>query len=124
MITLKPTETLEPHIRQNGITTGPRKLEIYKRALALRNTPALYSQANTEDPTVFVKLFDPAGSWSWLLTEWDGNSEAFGMTIGHEKEFGYVDLVELSEIPGALGIGIEVDVWFLPQPLSQALNTR
>jgi hypothetical protein len=122
MKTLKPTETLDRHIRQNGITTGPRKLEIFKRALALRGTPAMHSQENTEDPTVFVKLFDPAGSWSWLISEWDLDCTAFGLIIGQDQEFGYVDLAELSEVPGALGIGIEVDVWFLPQPLSKAIQ--
>src|ERR1035441_6854776 len=102
METLKPTETLERHISQKGITIGPQKLEIFKRALALRGTWVIHSQENTEDPTVFVKLSTP----------------------DQDQEFGYVDLAELSEVPGALGIGIEVDVWFLPQPLSEAIRSE
>ena len=67
METLKPTETLERHISQKGITIGPQKLEIFKRALALRGTWVIHSQENTEDPTVFVKLFDPwPGPRVWI----------------------------------------------------------
>ena len=124
MKTIKPTETLERHVRQAGITTGPPKLELFRRALALRATPPVGAQENAKDSTVFVKLFDPCGPCTWFLLEWDGHAEAFGFVIGHEKEFGYIDLAELAEVPGALGIGIEIDIWFLPQPLSQAVTAR
>lgn len=119
METLKPTQTLEQHIRQAGITTGSRKLEMIKLALALRGTPPLRSQEGAMDPIVHVKLFDPCTSWTWLILEWNQDTEAFGVIVGHEAEFGYIDLNELSSVPGALGIGIEVDVSFLPQPLSR-----
>jgi hypothetical protein len=119
---LLPTETLEKHIQQAGVTTGPRKLHLFKLALALRGTPELYSQENADDPTVYVKLFDPCGAWTWFIFEWDSNLVAFGMTIGNEKELGYIDLAELAEVPGALGIGMEVDVWFKPQRLTQAIK--
>jgi hypothetical protein len=36
---------------------------------------------------------------------------------GFEKEYGSFSLRELSEVKGALGIGLEVDVWFTPIPL-------
>lgn len=49
-----PTETLEHHINQAGVTTGPRKLEIFKLALALRRTPNLYSQEHKNNPTAYV----------------------------------------------------------------------
>jgi len=31
----------------------------------------LYSQENGKDPLVITKLFDPCGSASWYLTEYD-----------------------------------------------------
>jgi hypothetical protein len=117
-----PNESLERYIDQAGVTTGPRKLAVLKLALRLRNTPGIRAQENAEDPMVHVKVFDPCGMWTWFVLEWDGASAAFGVSIGPEKELGYVDLVELSEVPGALGIGLEVDVWFKPQPLSRALE--
>jgi Protein of unknown function (DUF2958) len=119
---LAPTETLDRHIPQTGITTGPKKLALIQRALRLRSTPPLRSQEQLDDPTVYVKLFDPCGLWAWLITEWDSRGLAFGVTLGHEKESGYIDLAELSEVSGALGIGMEIDVWFLPQPLSHAVK--
>ncbi|MCX6926392.1 MAG: DUF2958 domain-containing protein [Verrucomicrobia bacterium] len=122
MKTIPPTQPLEPHLQQSGITTAPGKLKLFKRALALRGTPPLRAQENAEDPTVFVKLFDPCGNWTIFILEWDTQELTFGFTIGHEPEFGYVDLAELAGISGPLGIGFEVDAWFLPQPLSKAVQ--
>jgi Protein of unknown function (DUF2958) len=119
---LAPTESLDRHIRQTGITTGPTKLALIQRALRLRGTPPFRSQEQLDDPTVFLKIFDPCGGFTWLITEWDGKNCAFGMGISYMEEFGYIDLPELSEAAGPLGIGMEIDVWFLPQPLSQAIK--
>jgi hypothetical protein len=45
--------------------------------------PALYATENTQgDPLVRIKLFDPTGSWTWYLLEWDGQHEAFGLVVG------------------------------------------
>ena len=123
MKTIPPTETLEKYINQAGTTTGPRKLQLFKLALALRGTPQIYSQATIPDPTVYIKVFDPCGSWTWFLVEFEveGN-QTFGLTVGHDVELGYIDLAELAELPGALGIGMEINVWFLPQSLSQAMQ--
>ena len=39
-----------------------------------RRLPPLYSQENTEDPTVHCKFFTPDSSWTWFATE--GSEEA------------------------------------------------
>lgn len=118
---MKVTETLSESINQNGITTGPQKLAIFQKALWLRGTPAICSQDGLGlNAIAHVKLFDPAGSWTWFITEWDGGDECFGLVCGHERELGYISLNELSRVRGALGIGIEVDVHFLPQTLTEA----
>lgn len=65
-----------------------------------------------------MKLFDPCGSWSWYVTEWDGDGEAFGLVCGAYAELGYISLAELASFRGALGIGIELDMHWSPRPLS------
>ena len=108
MPTLLPTETLERHINQNGVLPGPQKLAQFKQALTLRGTPLLYSQEDKGDEAIAqIKLFDPCGSWTWFIIEWDGADEAFGLVFGDCCEFGYIPLPELASVPGALGIGLE-----------------
>ncbi len=85
--------------------------------------PKLYSQEGAEDPTAYVKFFDPAGSFTWFVTEgeWQGNGDFlfFGRVDGPEKEFGYFSLRELQSVQGRFGLGIERDLWFKPMPLSE-----
>jgi len=83
------------------------------------------TRLNDSSPIAYVKLFDPSGSWTWYLTEYserapDGTLNlAFGLVNGHEPELGYIDLAELAHAKGRLGIGIEIDLHFRPQPLGQ-----
>jgi len=84
----------------------------------LRDTPALYAQEDKEEEAfVYVKVFDPCGSWTWFITEWDGEDQAFGLVRGHCDELGYFSLAELASVQGVMGIGLEIDVHFLPQTL-------
>lgn len=115
------TETfvyLADHINQNGITYGAKKLELMRKACSLRNVPInnVGEEGETLDPLFRVKLFDPCGSWSWYIQEYDPASDiAFGLVEGHETELGSFSLTELSEIKGRMGIGIEVDTHFSPK---------
>lgn len=103
---------------QNGIKPGATKLAQFKEALKVRQTPPLYSQdGKGMNVLATVKLFDPCGRWTWYITEWDGDRCAFGLVDGHEAELGYIDLEYLSNTKGRLGIGIELDMYWLPRPL-------
>ncbi len=81
----------------------------------------LYSQEHEEDPLVIAKLFDPCGSATWLLTEYDPLERiAFGYAIGlAEDEFGYVSLTELESIKGPYGIGIDRDLYIRQKRISE-----
>jgi hypothetical protein len=62
-----------------------------------------------------VKLFTPDGNATWLLTELDPDSDlAFGLCdLGMgEPELGYVSLIELRSVRGALKLPIERDTHF------------
>ncbi len=82
------------------------------------NLPRLYATENEPDPVVQAKFFTPDSSWTWYITEFDGEDTLFGLVDGHFVEFGYVSLQELRSVRGPLGLPIERDLYFEPCPLS------
>ncbi len=82
--------------------------------------PLLYSQEQNPDPIVQVKFFNPSGSGSWYVLEYDGDDTLFTYVVGMgEDELGYSSLAELQNYKGRFGLGIERDLWFKPVPLSK-----
>jgi hypothetical protein len=45
--------------------------------------PKLYAQEESEDPTVYAKLYTPASSMTFFITEFDGEDIAFGYTVNN-----------------------------------------
>ncbi len=91
-----------------------------------KKIPALYSQEIEADPMVYVKYFDPVGSWTWYVTEGEDRDEDFlffGLVIGFEAELGYFTLNELTtaklRISGIQAMPIERDLYFTPCRLSK-----
>jgi len=71
------------------------------------------AQDGTKEFKAVVKLFNPNGIGTWYLTELDPKTNnAFGLCVLHEKELGYVNIDELKNYKGALGLGVERDAWF------------
>lgn len=68
-----------------------------------------------------VKLFNPAGAGTWLITECDEDGLAFGLADFGYPEMGYFDLNEIAQVRLAGGlIRIEQDLHFQPsKTLSQ-----
>lgn len=81
--------------------------------------PRLYATEALGDPVVHAKLFTPWTSWTWFLTEFDGEDTCFGLVSGHEIELGYLSLGELEAIRGPGGLRIERDIHFTPKRLSE-----
>lgn len=74
-----------------------------------------------------VKLFNPVGAATWLLTEVEPDEPriAWGLAdLGMDcVEFGTIDLDELRAYRGPLGLGIERDIhWQAKGPLSAYLQ--
>lgn len=106
-------EPLAEHINQSGVTHGPAKLEIFRKACQLRG-----ASPRSSSKVARVKIFDPCGSWTWFVSSWNPKTnECFGLVKGVATEFGSFSLEELSSVKGPLGIGLEVDVWFEPGPI-------
>ncbi|KUM26951.1 single-stranded DNA endonuclease [Mesorhizobium loti] len=74
------------------------------------------------DHVPVVKLFNPTGAATWLLSELDADGDTlFGLCdLGFGfPELGSVSLAELQAVEGPIGIGIERDLAFAPRfPLS------
>ena len=87
-----------------------------------KQLPALYSQDEVEDPIVYIKFFDPCGSFTWFILEYDGDDTFFAFVKSNlcpEGELGYVSLSELESVKNQLGLGIERDLYFTQKPLSE-----
>ena len=117
---------LADHINQNGITYGQRKLELMQKACQLQGTPLTDENTDQDGETISpyfrVKLFDPCGSWTWFVQDWDGSDICFGFVVGHESEWGSFSLSELASVKGRLGIGIEIDTHFKPTLALEAVR--
>lgn len=87
----------------------------------LKKVPKLYAQdGKGMEAVAYAKFFDPCGSWTWYMTEYDPETgEAFGLVKGFEDELGYFSIPELETVKGKLGLGIERDRWFQSKKLSE-----
>ncbi len=82
--------------------------------------PELYAVQADPDPTVFVKLFYPAGAATWFLIEYsEEDNLAFGYVYITEWEFGYISLDELEGLAIG-GLKVERDEFWTPKPVSAA----
>lgn len=81
----------------------------------------LYSQENETDPLVVAKFFDPCGSATWYMTEYDPvDCQGFGLVTGlGEEELGYFSINELQLIQRPFGLTIERDLHWKPKRLSE-----
>lgn len=76
--------------------------------------PKLYETERIalREKVAYTKLFHPISNWTWYIIEYDGTDTCFGLVVGHETEFGYFSLRELSSV--WVGLAIERDLHFRP----------
>ena len=74
--------------------------------------------ADMEHQKIVAKFFDPCSQWTWYLMNEDPEDPNYlwGIVRGFEVETGSFSLSELTRIRNRLGIGIERDMSFKPQP--------
>lgn len=73
----------------------------------------------TENKVAVAKFFHPWSNWTWYVIEYDGKDTCWGLVSGHEAEFGYFTLSELSKVQYPAGISIERDIFFRPTLVSE-----
>jgi len=82
-------------------------------------------QEEVSDPIVIAKFFNPAGAGTWYATEYDPElKEFFGYVSifgDWNDEWGSFALSELESYHGKFGLGIERDLYFSEQPISQVM---
>ena len=85
-----------------------------------KKLPPLYSQDGKGGKAVaLVKLFTPDSSWTFWITEFDGEDTFFGLVDGHERELGYSSLKEIESVRGPLGLPVERDLYWEPKTLEE-----
>ena len=92
----------------------------------LSKMPAYGDTAEMEakDVKVHIKIFNPMGSQTWYLTEYDKpNNTFFGLCdLGYGAELGSVGLDELAEVQLPLGMTLERDCYMSEITLADAMN--
>ena len=85
------------------------------------NAKTIADDGSTTDFKPVVKLFNPVGNGTWLLTEMDPDTNiAFGLCDLGSPELGYVSINELSAVTLPFGLKIERDRHFKAnKPLSE-----
>jgi hypothetical protein len=88
-----------------------------------RKLPPLYAnEGKGTDALAVVKFFTPDSSWTWYVSEFDGDDLFFGLAVGLEPELGYFRLSELQTVRGTLGLPVERDKYFEPTPLHELID--
>ena len=82
-------------------------------------------QEDVTDPVVIAKFFNPTGAGTWLATEYDPDAKIFFGFVSifgdHNDEWGYFSLDELESYVGRFGLGIERDLHFTEQKMSEVM---
>ena len=95
-----------------------RKGPAYRYLRQSDKLPAL--KQTSGDALARVKLFNPTGTGSWYIAEYDPETRiAYGAACIHEFELGYISLGELTAFRGRFGLPIERDLHWQPRPLSE-----
>ena len=82
--------------------------------LQMNRIPSLYSQENTKDSIVYLKI--TCMQAVWLITELDQEQGlAFGYCYIHEGELGYVSLEEIEDLKSQY----RINIFEIEKPLSQ-----
>ena len=94
----------------------------YRRAVLamaerIADMPKTYD-TDGQGQDAIAHLHYTCGDWHWYITERDregwGGEQAFGLTVGHERELGYISIAEIAATAGA-----ELDLFWTPKPLRE-----
>jgi hypothetical protein len=84
------------------------------------------SQANSKDPLVIARFFNPTGAGTWYAIEYDPGTRTFFGYVSifgdWNDEWGSFSLDELENYRGRFGLGIERDLYFEEQNASQVIK--
>lgn len=104
------------------------KMKLVTKAIE-KTLPAIGSTSEKDNTQIAVplKLFNPTGSGTWYITEYDpATGEAFGYVTGMGgDELGYISIPELASVTLHWGLGIERDLHWDPKTtLADVMNGK
>ena len=83
-------------------------------------------QAESKDPLIIAKFFNPTGAGTWYASEFDPKTRTFFGYVSifgdWNDEWGSFSLEELENYRGMFGLGIERDLYFNEQKSSQVIK--
>ena len=83
-------------------------------------------QAESKDPLIIAKFFNPTGAGTWYASEFDSKNRTFFGYVSifgdWNDEWGSFPLEELENYRGKFGLGIERDLYFKEQKSSQVIK--
>lgn len=136
---------LMPKIQQTVIIGNPELHEVIERLnKQVEELPKLYSTEKeynkykkelpkNEQPMKFsefaiAKVHFFIGGSDWYVLEWDGHDTIWGYAILNgdiqNAEFGYTSLNEIQSVRINKFIGVELDFYFTPKPMSVIINKK
>lgn len=93
-------------------TTQIRPADLQQLIINWQEQQPLKGTNRERDFKPVVKLFNPLGSGTWLITECDDDGLAFGLADMGYPELGYISLEEVFAVKLPGGLHIEQDIHF------------
>lgn len=95
---------------------------------ALSKYPIYSQDGLMGDAKLITKYFDPCSQWTWYVTEGerrdDGDWEFFGLVCGHEWEWGYFLLSQITEAHGTSAVQTSRGVHIFQLPLERDIHVQ
>tara|TARA_Y100000004_G_scaffold117445_1_gene131991 strand:+ start:451 stop:744 length:294 start_codon:yes stop_codon:yes gene_type:complete len=85
--------------------------------------PSLYETDGKDKKTIYAKFFNPVGSGTWYVLEYDKEGQIFfgAVDLGYGIELGYFSLEELESVKLPFNMKIERDKFWEPKDLSEIM---
>ncbi len=100
-----------------------QKRPCYRYIRGADNMPST-EEAREFAPIARVKLFDPAGSFTWYIAGYDPDTRiAWGLVDGFEAERGDFSMEELCQVRGRFGLPLERDLHWMPRLLEECVGS-
>jgi hypothetical protein len=98
---------------------NPFQAPLLDEAIRARLPKLRATEAQGFEAIAQVAFTSPDSGWCWYATEFDGEDICFGLVVGYEVEYGNFTLSELARTRGPLGLPVERDQQFKPQPVGE-----
>jgi len=126
----EPTDAYEPSKMESKAreVDSIRGHKIMPKALEKKLPPLNSQDGKGMDATVHAKFFDPQGSATWYLTEYDpktgdafGYADMFGSGDSQSAEMGYFNVWEIGQTMGKMGIPMERDNYWTEKTINESI---